>query len=140
MVKDINNIELIELDPFDIRMIESNVKQRGALEECKSLLNYIDCSKPHIQTIDYTYKLMTNKIIYIVEHYMDDDNQQKSIMEDLFLRHRANLEYERENPPTVYKVKKKSSKTKQPKEHKEKIVKPKNKFKDVKFVLKLNPV
>lgn len=133
-------VELVDLDPTDIRMIEYNVKTKGAKEEYSSLLHDLDCSKGYIQTIDYTYKHKVSKIIYIIEHYIEDLSFKQVLIETLFKQHQDNLEYESNNPPVIYKTKTRTKKDKKPREYKEKVNKIKNKFKDVKFVLKLNAV
>ena len=107
----------IELDKFDIRMLNNEVVEKGIENYLSLLLVYLDCSRiinnmRMMQTIGYPYQREISSYLYALEMHA----VHKHIWEDKLLeRHQANLEYEKENPPIWYGGKK--AKDKWDKEH-----------------------
>lgn len=107
----------IELDKFDIKMLNNEVVEKGVENYLSLLLVYLDCSRiikdmRMMQTIGYPYQREISSYLYAVEMHAIH----KHIWENKLLeRHQANLEYEKENPPIWYGGKK--AKDKWDKEH-----------------------
>ena len=107
----------IELDKFDIKMLNNEVVEKGVENYLSLLLVYLDCSRiikgmRMMQTIGYPYQREISSYLYALEMHA----VHKHIWEDKLLeRHQANLEYEKENPPIWYGGKK--AKDKWDKEH-----------------------
>ena len=96
-------------------MLENNNNADVAIDK---LLKWIDCSRivnnqRLIQTINYSYRKYINQLIYMIINYIKEDDKY-----DYFIKlidiHNKNLEFEKINPPIVYKEKKQSSNKKKP--------------------------
>ena len=64
-----------------------------------------------IQTIDHSYKINITETVYIIQNYIEECKRDEYFIKLLML-HQNNLEYEKQNPPIVYKQKVTKSKTK----------------------------
>ena len=108
---------ITSLDDSDHKMIDQRVAEKGIEEYLNQQLIYLDCSRiiqgmRMMQTIGYPYQREVSSYLYAVEMHAIH----KHIWENKLLeRHKANLEYEKENPPIWYGGKK--AKDKWDKEH-----------------------
>lgn len=95
-----------EISPTQIGIIEHNVQRIGREEVFNNQLKYLDCtriSKDGMrlqQTIGYPYMYEMTKIVYIVQAYFSDDEDNK--LQQILNLHQKNLEYEIEHPPVWY--------------------------------------
>ena len=64
-----------------------------------------------IQTIDHSYKINITETVYIIQNYIEECKRDEYFIKLLSI-HQNNLEYEKQNPPIVYKQKVTKSKTK----------------------------
>ena len=64
-----------------------------------------------IQTIDHSYKINITETVYIIQNYIEECKRDEYFIKLLML-HQNNLEYEKQNPPIVYKQYVTNSKTK----------------------------
>lgn len=110
---------IVKLDEDFNKILIDNISNYGAETYFDMLLNYLDCTKIvnglrlH-QTIGVTYKLdITRAYIVATEYLKEDSNKYISLLLDV---HNKNLEFEKDNPPIIYK----SKKVKEKKEQKEK--------------------
>ena len=104
-IKDLEDYQ-INLDKFDIEMLNNNVVEKGIENYLSLLLVYLDCSRiinnmRMMQTIGYTYKRYISTYIYILNNILDNDkySEYKNQLISLHLKH---LDYEKENPPIIY--------------------------------------
>ena len=116
-----------ELDGIDKQMIDDKVAKKGIEGYLNQQLIYLDCSRilqgmRMMQTIGYPYKREISSYVYVLENYSSsincpddyDKNPDEYWIDKLLERHKANLEYEKENPPIWYDGKpKKCGKRKQ---------------------------
>ena len=108
---------ITSLDDSDHKVINQRVVEKGIEGYLNQQLIYLDCSRiikgmRMMQTIGYPYKREISSYLYAVEMHA----VHKHIWENKLLeRHKANLEYEKENPPVWYGGKK--AKDKWDKEH-----------------------
>ena len=108
---------ITSLDDSDRKIIDKKVAEKGIEEYLNQQLIYLDCSRiikgmRMMQTIGYPYQREISSYLYAVEMHA----VHKHIWENKLLeRHKANLEYEKENPPIWYGGKK--AKDKWDKEH-----------------------
>lgn len=117
----------ILLKEFEFDEIDNAVNKEGIESYLNDLLHYLDCTRLMkdgrriVQTIDHMYGHDISVFFYVVGK-IDDEILKREYLSKLEERHKANLEYEKENPPVVYVKKKtatKSTKTlKEPKEKK----------------------
>ena len=118
-INDIIATYKVELDKFNIDYINTQVAEKGIEEYLNQQLVYLDCSRiindmRMMQTIGYPYKKEMSSYIYALNEYVDDIDEHKDFTNKLIERHIANIEYEKENPPTWYGGKpKKTNKGKQ---------------------------
>ena len=104
-IKDLENYQ-INLDKFDIEMLNNNVVEKGIENYLSLLLVYLDCSRiinnmRMMQTIGYTYKRYISTYIYILNNILDK-NKYSEYVNNLISLHLKNLDYEKENPPIIY--------------------------------------
>ena len=104
----IKNLEdyQIDLDKFDIEMLNNNIVEKGIENYLSLLLVYLDCSRiinnmRIMQTIGYTYKRYISTYIYILNNILDK-NKYSEYINNLISLHLKNLDYEKENPPIIY--------------------------------------
>ena len=104
-IKDLEDYQ-INLDKFDIEMLNNNVVEKGIENYLSLLLVYLDCSRiinnmRMMQTIGYTYKRYISTYIYILNNILDK-NKYLEYENKLISLHLKNLDYEKENPPIIY--------------------------------------
>lgn len=104
-IKDLENYQ-IDLDKFDIEMLNNNIVEKGIENYLSLLLVYLDCSRiinnmRIMQTIGYTYKRYISTYIYILNNILDK-NKYSEYINNLISLHLKNLDYEKENPPIIY--------------------------------------
>lgn len=118
----------VSLDRDDIIKI-SSLSIYDVQKEFNNDLRYINCTrltednKAYIQTIDYTYHYFISRLCYMLEKLNFDDEY----VDKLINIHNKNLEFEKINPPIIYKKKTKSKRktVKEEKVSKPKVSKPK---------------
>lgn len=64
-----------------------------------------------IQTIDNSYKINITETVYLIQNYIEECERDKYFIKLLTI-HQNNLEYEKQNPPIIYKQKVTKNKTK----------------------------
>lgn len=97
---------IIELEQFDIDLINKSIVEKGIDKFLSQQLIYLDCSRiingmRMMQTIGYPYKVEISRYLYALDMIKDD----KTISEyknNLLIRHNLNLTYEKDNPPIWY--------------------------------------
>lgn len=97
---------IIELEQFDIDLINKSIVEKGIDKFLSQQLIYLDCSRiingmRMMQTIGYPYKVEISRYLYVLDMIKDD----KTISEyknNLLIRHNLNLTYEKDNPPIWY--------------------------------------
>lgn len=104
-IKDLKDYQ-IDLDKFDIEMLNNNIVEKGIENYLSLLLVYLDCSRiinnmRMMQTIGYTYKRYISTYIYILNNILDK-NKYSEYVNNLISLHLKNLDYEKENPPIIY--------------------------------------
>ena len=104
-IKDLEDYS-IELDKFDIKMLNNEVVEKGVENYLSLLLVYLDCSRiinnmRMMQTIGYPYKRYISMYIYILNNILDK-NKYAEYVNNLISLHLKNLDYEKENPPIIY--------------------------------------
>ena len=104
-IKNLENYQ-IDLDKFDIEMLNNNIVEKGIENYLSLLLVYLDCSRiinnmRMMQTIGYTYKRYISTYIYILNNILDK-NKYSEYVNNLISLHLKNLDYEKENPPIIY--------------------------------------
>lgn len=110
-----------KLDDVDKHMIEQKIAEQGIEKYLTQQLVYLDCSRiindmRMMQTIGYPYQREISSYLYALETVAGNDfDFDKYWLDNLINRHRANIEYEKENPPIWYGGKK--AKDKWDKEH-----------------------
>ena len=106
-----------DLDECDKNMIDKKVAEKGIEGYLNQQLIYLDCSRilqgmRMMQTIGYPYKREISSYVYALDVSNFEDKGQVSIWKNkLIERHKANIEYEKENPPIWYGDKSKKSTT-----------------------------
>lgn len=115
------------LDNSSIIQLQKDVETFGAEELFNMRIKSANCSRVNAwgqrpcQTIDYTYKYFISELVYIIDNYLED---KEHYYEMLLMLHNSNLDYEKINPPVVYKKGKlKDKKEKKVKEPKQKVSK-----------------
>lgn len=109
------------LDDVDHKMIDHGVAELGIEEYLTRQLSYLDCTRTYndgsrvMQTIGYPYQRQISIYLYALSGLAEDTNYEQEWLNKLLERHKANLEYEKDNPPIWYGGKKAKDKWK--KEH-----------------------
>ena len=146
--------QLIKLEDADRNLVKYESDQIGLDNYIQKELDYLDVSRTLaenpkfriVQTIDWLYKVTIAKVHYAIS-LVESVEERKMLLQKLAEKHRANLEYEKEHPPLVYKGSKqaKSKRSNSPvekNEHKETVAEKKLKAKAAKLgtlKLKLSP-
>ena len=96
----------IELDKFDIKMLNNEVVEKGVENYLSLLLVYLDCSRiinnmRMMQTIGYPYKRYISIYLYILNNILDS-NKYSEYENKLISLHLKNLDFEKENSPIIY--------------------------------------
>lgn len=105
---DISAIEqyIIELSPFNIKTIKSDIDSFGREKVFSNHIKYLDCSRVTEtgmrlqQTIGFPYMSEITQILYIIQTYFEDDIDNR--LQQVLDLHKRNLEFEIENPPIWY--------------------------------------
>ena len=106
---------IVSLDKYDTDMIDKCVAEKGIECYLSQQLVYLDCSRiinnmRMMQTIGYPYQREISSYLYALNKavWLDgyQDDHKKEWEDKLLERHKANLEYEKENPPVWYGGKK----------------------------------
>lgn len=97
---------IIELEQFDIDLINANIVEKGIDKFLSQQLIYLDCSRiingmRMMQTIGYPYKIEISRYLYVLDMIKDDKNISE-YKNKLLTRHNLNLIYEKDNPPIWY--------------------------------------
>ena len=110
------------LDDVDHKMIDNGVAELGIEEYLTRQLSYLDCTRTYndgsrvMQTIGYPYQRQISIYLYALEKLnIRSDLSKQEYTNKLLERHKANIEYEKNNPPIWYGGKKAKDKWK--KEH-----------------------
>lgn len=106
---------LTELDSVDKNIIDNRVAEKGIEGYLSQQLIYLDCSRiikgmRMMQTVGYPYKREITSYLYALDKFIgsneysdpDNDEEYKYRLNKLLELHKANLEYEKENPPIIY--------------------------------------
>ena len=110
----------IELDKFDIKMLNNEVVEKGVENYLSLLLVYLDCSRiinnmRMMQTIGTPYKYEVTRTLYGISYALEqgwiDENKRDEYVSKLVALHKRNLKYEEDNPPIIYDKKKGLNKT-----------------------------
>lgn len=103
----------VDITENDVDILNQRIAKYGVDEIYNRQLHFLDCSRTirgekgnirAIQTIDYTYKFELSLTAYLVEAYMNDEYYDDYVNQ-LVTIHKNNLEYEKDNPPVIYKTK-----------------------------------
>ena len=110
-----NNINIlkpyiIKLDNFFVKLINNDLSEVGYEEALNRQYKYLDCTRMSTttpgmrltQTIDHTYKVEISKTLEIINRIEDEDAQENALAKLLEV-HQKNIDFEKENPPIVYK-------------------------------------
>jgi hypothetical protein len=103
----------VQLDVRDIRMIQNNIKTKGVFDYFESLIHNADCTRVYedgsrpMQTIGYPYGRIHAEFKYLCYHAIREYNVNEDIIKEYIERfnkvHETNLEYEKINPPIIYR-------------------------------------
>lgn len=105
-----------ELSSFFIGFVEHEVQRYGTDLVYSNYLKEADCSRTSadglrlMQTNGFRYSHLIAEIIYFIQAYCKDDEDIK--LQELLDLHHRNLEFEKENPPVVFKNNKVKSQNK----------------------------
>ena len=85
-IKDLENYQ-INLDKFDIEMLNNNVVEKGIENYLSLLLVYLDCSRiinnmRMMQTIGYPYKRYISIYLYILNNILDNTREVLDIINE----------------------------------------------------------
>ena len=111
---------IIELDRFDISLINKYIVEKGIDNFLSQQLVYLDCSRiinnmRMMQTIGTPYKYEVTRALYGISYALEqgwiDENKRDEYVSKLVALHKRNLKYEEDNPPIIYDKKKGLNKT-----------------------------
>lgn len=114
---------LLELDFFARSFLEQRVRKYGVDSVLKVQLECLDCTKKTSkgetvqQTNGYSYRNELSQTIELINTYVEDKD---TWFEKVIDRHKKNLQWEIDNPPTPAKYKRVKGERK-PKENKETV-------------------
>lgn len=105
---------IIPLDDNVKRICSNSVAEYGIDKTIENQLHYLDCTRivnglRLMQTIGTPYQYEMSKLAYILDTYLSDDEEDKlaSYYNKIAEIHKANLKYEKDNPPIIYDKSKK---------------------------------
>lgn len=105
---------IIPLDDNVKRICSNSVAEYGIDKAIENQLHYLDCTRivnglRLMQTIGTPYQYEMSKLAYILDTYLSDDEEDKlSLYYNKIAKiHKANLKYEKDNPPIIYDKSKK---------------------------------
>ena len=106
---------IIPLDDNVKRICSNSVDEHGIDKAIENQLHYLDCTRivnglRLMQTIGTPYQYEMSKLAYMLDTYLSDDDEEDKI--SLYYNkiaeiHKANLKYEKDNPPIIYDKSKK---------------------------------
>lgn len=105
---------IIPLDDSVKRICSNSVAEYGIDKAIENQLHYLDCTRivnglRLMQTIGTPYQYEMSKLVYILDTYLSDDEEDKLSLyyNKIAEIHKANLKYEKDNPPIIYDKSKK---------------------------------
>ena len=105
---------IIPLDDSIKRICSNSVAEYGIDKAIENQLHYLDCTRivnglRLMQTIGTPYQYEMSKLAYILDTYLSDDEEDKLSLyyNKIAEIHKANLKYEKDNPPIIYDKSKK---------------------------------
>ena len=105
---------IIPLDDSIKRICSNSVAEYGIDKAIENQLHYLDCTRivnglRLMQTIGTPYQYEMSKLAYILDIYLSDDEEDKLSLyyNKIAEIHKANLKYEKDNPPIIYDKSKK---------------------------------
>ena len=105
---------IIPLDDSVKRICSNSVAKYGIDKAIENQLHYLDCTRivnglRLMQTIGTPYQYEMSKLAYILDTYLSDDEEDKLSLyyNKIAEIHKANLKYEKDNPPLIYDKSKK---------------------------------
>ena len=105
---------IIPLDDSVKRICSNSVAEYGIDKAIENQLHYLDCTRivnglRLMQTIGTPYQYEMSKLAYILDTYLSDDEEDKISLyyNKIAEIHKANLKYEKDNPPIIYDKSKK---------------------------------
>jgi hypothetical protein len=105
---------IIPLDDSVKRICSNSVAEYGIDKAIENQLHYLDCTRivnglRLMQTIGTPYQYEMSKLAYILDTHLSDDEEDKLSLyyNKIAEIHKANLKYEKDNPPIIYDKSKK---------------------------------
>ena len=105
---------IIPLDDSVKRICSNSVDEHGIDKAIENQLHYLDCTRivnglRLMQTIGTPYQYEMSKLAYMLDTYLSDDEEDKISLyyNKIAETHKANLKYEKDNPPIIYDKSKK---------------------------------
>lgn len=104
---------IIPLDDSIKRICSNSVAEYGIDKAIENQLHYLDCTRivnglRLMQTIGTPYQYEMSKLAYMLDTYLSDDEDKLSLYYNKIAEiHKANLKYEKDNPPIIYDKSKK---------------------------------
>lgn len=104
-------------DTFISNFVDSEIKNVGLDCYLDYQFRRLNCTNVYpngmraIQTIDRSYRVNITETVYLIQKYVEECKHDEYFIKLLTL-HQNNLEYEKQNPPIIYKQKITKSKTK----------------------------
>ena len=104
---------IIPLDDNVKRICSNSVAEYGIDKTIENQLHYLDCTRivnglRLMQTIGTPYQYEMSKLAYMLDTYLSDDEDKLSLYYNKIAEiHKANLKYEKDNPPIIYDKSKK---------------------------------
>ena len=104
---------IIPLDDNVKRICSNSVNEHGIDKAIENQLHYLDCTRivnglRLMQTIGTPYQYEMSKLAYMLDTYLSDDEDKLSLYYNKIAEiHKANLKYEKDNPPIIYDKSKK---------------------------------
>ena len=105
---------IIPLDDSVKRICSNSIAEYGIDKAIEIQLHYLDCTRivnglRLMQTIGTPYQYEMSKLAYMLDTYLSDDEEDKLSLyyNKIAEIHKANLKYEKDNPPIIYDKSKK---------------------------------
>ena len=105
---------IIPLDDSVKGICSNSVDEHGIDKAIEIQLHYLDCTRivnglRLMQTIGTPYQYEMSKLAYMLDTYLSDDEEDKISLyyNKIAEIHKANLKYEKDNPPIIYDKSKK---------------------------------
>ena len=105
---------IIPLDDSVKRICSNSVDKHGIDKAIEIQLHYLDCTRivnglRLMQTIGTPYQYEMSKLAYMLDTYLSDNEEDKISLyyNKIAEIHKANLKYEKDNPPIIYDKSKK---------------------------------